>query len=371
MSKKSGPLHEADWDIPSLTTIPTHGHLEFGKEPDPLREDGREKQLHGIPLESSKPEESTPSLAIAQDRCQKWMDKLISPLHEPVNEQEVSVPSCAFQKETEKPRETLYQPLGHVSSGQSFSRATTLESYKEKPSSPPPEPVLKPPTLDSGPAESKPSGNLSPGSSQKVRERGSDAVQSLGGQSPLSPVLSGQMSFTPVKSVKEKESPPVLPQETFWKQPPLDSSQAQIPPSTPLAVTFQKEGGKDSFWGQPLDSSQSKQTSPGAVESSSFPKGKERHVTPLPETPLRKITMGSPVFLATPLASIPPVRGQKKFQRQENSLTGPSSSFPKQNSSIAIKEDGSQKEMKMGPLQAPIWYRLNRHPGALHEPVWD
>lgn len=368
MSKKSGPLHEADWDIPSWTTIRTHGHLEFDKEPDPLCEDGREKQLHGIPLESSKPEESTPSLVIAQDRCQKWMDKLISPLHEPVNEQQVSVPSCSFQKETEKPRETLYQPLGHVSSGQSFSRGTTLESYKEKPSSPPSEPVWKPPTLDSGTAELKPSGSLSPGSSQKVRERGSDAVQGLWDQSPLGPVLSGQTSFTPVKSVKEKESPPALLQETVWKQPPLDSSQAQIPPSTALAVTFQKEGEKDSFWGQPLDSSQSKQTSPGAVESSSFPKGKERHIT---ETPLRKITMGSPVFLATPLASIPPVHGQKKFQRQENSLTGPGSSFPKQNSSIAIKEDGSQKEMKTGPLQAPVWYRLNRHPGALHETAWD
>lgn len=364
MSKKSGPLHEADWEIPTLTTIPTHGNLGFYKEPDPLHEDGREQQLHGTPLESSKPEE-TPSVAVAQHRCQKWMDKQISPLHEPVKEQHVFVPSGSIQKETEKRGEALCQPQGYVSSRQLFSKATALESYKQKPSSPLSEAVWKPPTLDSKPAELKPPVNLSPGSSQKVRE--SDAVQGLD-QSPLGPVFSGQTLFTPVKSVKEKESHPVLLQETVSTQPPRGSSQVEIPPSTASAITFHKEGEKDSFWGQPLDSSQSKQTS---VESNSFPKKKERHTTPLPETPLRKLTMGSPVFLATPLVSIPPAHCQKKLQRQENPLSGPGSFYLKQNSSVAVKDDVSQKEMKTDPLQAPVWYRLNRQPVPLHEPAWD
>lgn len=395
MNRNLGALHEPVWEKPSLDStplehvpsviVPPRGNpTRIAKEPGPLHEAVWEQQLSEVPLDFSRPEWN-PGV-MAQQRCQDWMNKQISPLHEPVWNQPsgslspelvspIFIPPCICQQEQKSVTSGLGQkpldPLGKEES-----------SKKKKGNYPGPlhEQVWEQPLLNTPLPDAFPLVLISTSGYQKGKEKEPKPLYDMNPHTSGSvPAEQSSSNINQPGSSKKGKGRYLGPlHEPTWEQPILGPSLGssfliQSPSVAIPASTHEMMNETDSHPEQSLHTSQSKHIPllPKVPSSSHVYGG--RYLGPLHKTNWEELPVTSTPLLKTPLASIPPGSCQTKTDKQETHFNA-SGSFPKKQSQpVAIKPGSSakEKEKQLGPLQAPVWYRLTRHLVPLHQPAWE
>lgn len=396
MNINLGALHEPVWEKPLLDSnslehvpsviVPPHGNpTRIAKEPGPLHEAVWEQQLSEVPLDFPSPE-WTPGV-MAQQRCQDWMNKQISPLHEPVWNQPsdafspelvspIVIPPCICQKE----QKSVTSGLGQKPPDSSGKEENSKKKKKGNYPGPLHEQIWEQPLLNTSLPIAFPPVLTSTSGYQKEEEKAPKSLYDMNSKTfgSVPPEQSSSNINQSGSSKKEKGRYPGPLHEATWEQsvlePSLGSSFLIQYPSVAIPTSMQEKMKEtDSHPKQSSHSSQSKQIPLPPKEPSNSQVYGGRFLGPLHKTNWEELPVTSTPLLKTPLVSIPPGSCQTKTDRQK---THPNASgFPpkKQSLPIAIKPVSSskEKEKQLGPLQAPVWYRLNRHPVPLHQPAWE